>query len=336
MKSQAFHGEVWINAHQDVIDAVNKVNTEIIDGGYGADSYSKLATEYMQQFFHTPIYTTFAINGTASNIMALKAMTERHSAIICSEQTHINTYEAGALEFNLGNKIISTKTQDGKLTPTIIEDLLLATKKYKYNPKVIALAQPTEYGTVYTIQELKALCDYAHNKNMYVYLDGARIGNAVVALDTNLTEMIEYTDVDAFSFGGTKAGAMFGEMVIFRRKEFNNSLTYSQKQSLQHMSKSKFLSVQIYTILKNEIWLKAGKVSNQMAKLLADKLNKKGYQLFYEHRTNMVFCIIEPDNFRPLLDKYDMHYWDEFTYTVRLATTYQTTEEQIDELLQLL
>lgn len=332
MKKEDFHGEVWINAHPEIIETVAKINGEPIDGGYGNDKYSALATAYMQQFFSEEIYTTFAINGTAANVMAMKSMLDRWSAIICAEQTHINTYEAGALEFNLGNKILSVKSPDGKLTPKLIEDLLLATKKYKYKPKVVSFAQPTEFGTVYTNEEIKALCDCAHSHGMYAYLDGARIGNAVAYLGTNLTDMIEKTGVDAFSFGGTKAGAMFGEMVVFRRKEFNNYLEYTQKQSLQHMSKSKFLSAQILTVLEKELWLKDGKKSNEAAKKIEKVLREKGVEIYYPVESNMVFCVIPPEKMAELSEHYNMHYWDEFLHTVRIATTFETTDGQIEEL----
>lgn len=336
MKLQTFHGEVWVNAHEDVVKAVALANEQVIDGGYGNDSYSKRVTELMQKNFDEKIYTTFVINGTAANVMALKSMLDRWSAVICAEQTHINVYEAGATEFNLGNKIISTRTNDGKLSPKIIEDTLLATKKYKYKPKVIALAQPTEYGTVYTINELKSICDYAHDKGMFVYLDGARIGNAVVALNTDLKTMIQYTGVDAFSFGGTKAGALFGEMVVFRKEEFAINLEYSQKQSMQHMSKSKFLSVQMLTIIERNLWMNLAKISNEKAKYLERRLREKGIEIYYKVETNMVFCVIEPKRFSLICEKYDMHYWDEFTHVVRLATTYLTTENEIEELVSML
>ena len=336
MKLQHFHGEVWINAHKEIIDELVRINDEEIDGGYGNDGYSKRAAALMQAEFSIPIYTTFAINGTAANVMAMKAMLDRWSAIICAEQTHIHTYEAGAFEFNLGNKILTAKTTDGKLTPKIIEDLLLATKKYKYKPKVITMAQPTEYGTVYSPDEIKAICDFAHERSMYVYIDGARLGNAVAALGCTLKEMIEDTGVDAFSFGGTKAGACFGEMIVFMRKEFDNYLEYSQKQSLQHMSKSKFLGAQIAVIIEKGLWLSDGERSNAMARLLEKKIADKGYEIYYKVETNMVFCVIPPERFAPLCEKYDMHYWDEFTHVVRLATTHRTTKEQIDDLISLL
>lgn len=336
MKSQAFHGEVWINAHEAVMEAMIRANTDLTDGGYGNDGYSRRATKLMQAELQAPIYTTFAINGTAANVMALKAMLDRCDALICAEQTHIHTYEAGAFEYNLGNKILTAKTTDGKLTPQIVRDLLTATAKYKYRPRVIALAQPTEFGTLYTAEEIKRLCEFAHDHGMYVYIDGARIGCAVAALQTTLYEMLETTDVDAFSFGGTKAGAMFGEMIVFRRAEFANALAYSQKQSLQHLSKSKFLGAQICAVLEHKLWLTNGERSNRAARLLERCLSEKGYRIYYKVETNMVFCVIPPEKMRVLCEHYDMHYWDEFQHVVRLATTHQTTEADIDTLLSYL
>ena len=336
MKNNDFHGEVWINAHEEILHDLVKANEVPIDGGYGNDGLSKLATEFMQKNFKTPIYTTFTISGTAANVMAMKAMLDRWSSIICAKQTHINCYEAGAFEFNLGNKIITIDTFDGKINPELIEKCLIANRKYKYRPKVITMAQPTEFGTVYTNEELKAICDYAHVRGMYVYIDGARIGNAVVALGTNLKEMIEDTGVDGFSFGGTKAGAMFGEMIVFMRKEFAENLDYSQKQSIQHMAKSKFLGVQIATILREKIWLKDAEKSNDAAKTLERKLREKGVKIYYPVQSNMVFCVIPPEKFTKVCEKYEMHYWEEATHVVRLATTYLTTKEQMDAFVALI
>ena len=326
-----FRGEVWINIHPDLLDTIVRINEDPVDGGYGDEKYARRATELMQQNFREPIYTTFAVNGTAANVMAMKAMLDRWSAIVCATQTHINVYEAGALEFNLGNKILSVAGENGKLTPARIEKLFAQTKNYKYNPKVVVLTQPTEYGTVYTIEELKALCDFAHGKGMYVYVDGARLANALVALDTDIGHMIGETGVDAFSFGGTKAGALFGEMIVFRRAEFNNNLKYSQKQSLQHLAKSKFLSAPIARILETELWKTNARIANAAANRLADKLAEKGIRFAYPVQTNMVFAVIEPERFAKITEEYALHYWeDEADRVVRLATTFQTTDEQID------
>ena len=330
-----FRGEVWLNVHPDLLDTIVKLNREPVDGGYSDESYARKATALMQRYFKDEIYTTFAINGTAANVMAMKAMLDRWSTILCARQTHINTYEAGALEFNLGNKILSIESEDGKLTPALVDELLASVKNYKYLPKVIVITQPTEFGTVYTNEEIKAICDYAHERDLYVYVDGARLGNGVVSTGTNLTEMIEETGVDAFSFGGTKAGAMMGEMIVFRRKEFANNLKYSQKQSLQHMSKSKFLSAQIARILETELWLKNAQIGNERAKYLEKRLAEKGIKTAWKVQSNMVFAVIEPETFAKITAVYDLHYWNTKN-VVRLATTHETTNEQIDNLVSLI
>lgn len=336
MASRDFRGEVWTNVHPDVLNEIVRINVDPVDGNTGNDAHTKAATELVQQYFKEKIYTTYTISGTAANILALKSMLDRWSTIICAEQTHINTYECGATEAILGNKILSIESADGKLTPELIATLLKGKKKYKYNPKVVVITQPTEFGTLYTIEELKRLCDYVHSLDMYVYIDGARIGNAITALNSNLTEMIEYTDVDAFSLGGTKAGAMFGEMVVFRRKEFARCLEYSQKQSLQHLDKSKFMGVQLEYLLKSGLWLENARKSNVAAKLLEKKLAEKGVKAYYPVETNMVFCVLEPEQLDKITKVFDLHYWNEFTHVVRIATTYLTDEEKINALTALL
>ena len=218
----------------------------------------------------------------------------------------------------------------------IIEELKKQHINHKYLPKVITLAQPTEFGTVYTPDELKAICDYAHENGMYVYLDGARLFTAIASLDTDIRTMIEYPDIDAFTFGGTKAGAMFGEMVIFRRKEFARNLTYSQKQSLQHLSKSKFLSVQLVELLRDGLWFKHGKIATDMAKLLEKKLAEKGIKTAYKVQSNLLFCIIDHETVARITKEYSLHYWEEDKEVIRLVTTHLTTEEQIDHLISLI
>ena len=335
MASKAFRGEVWTNVNPQILEQMVKVNSETVDGNTGKDAHSLHAIELMQSFFHEPIYVTYTINGTAANVIALKAMLDRFSAVLCCDQTHINCYECGATEYTLGNKILATESPDGKLTPDLLDWLLKKNKKYKYCPKVIVITEPTEFGTVYSVPEIKAICDYAHAKGMYVYIDGARISNAVANLGSNLTEMIEGTDVDAFSFGGTKAGAMFGEMVVFRRKEFASHLDYIQKQSMQHLDKSKFLGVQLEYLLETGIWLENAEKANKTAKLLEGKLRAKGVEIFYKVETNMVFCVIPPELLKQITKVFDMHYWDEFTHVVRLAVNHLTTEEEIDSLVNL-
>ncbi len=336
MKSKAFRGEVWTNAHADIISEMMRVNELEVDGKVGNDGFTKSATEIMQKNFSDEIKVLYTSNGTAANIVALKSILDRWGSIICEEHTHINTYECGAIESMLGNKILAAKGEMGKLSPEIIDEYLKSIKNYKYLPQVVVITQPTEYGVLYSIDEIKAICDYAHGKNMYVYIDGARISNALAALNTTINEMIEKTDVDAFSFGGTKAGAMFGEMVIFRRKEHFTALDYIQKQALQHLDKSKFLGVQMEYLLKTELWRETANYANSEAKYLEEGLVKKGIEIYFPVDTNAVFCILDEEQLKAVNTLYDVTYWDEGKKLARLMTTFATKREDIDKILSLL
>ncbi len=336
MTSKAFRGEVWTNTHPDIISELVRVNSMDVDGKVGHDGFTSNATELMQKNFSEPIKVTYTSNGTAANIIALKSMLSRWGSVLCEEHTHINTYECGAMESMLGNKILPIKGEMGKLSPSILNDYLYKIKNYKYLPQVVVITQPTEFGVLYTNDEIKAICDFAHERNMYVYIDGARISNALAALNTDITEMIEKNDVDAFSFGGTKAGAMFGEMVIFRRKEHFVALEYLQKQALQHLDKSKFLGVQMEYILKTELWRKTAEYANSCAKYLEKGLSEKKVEIYYPVDTNAVFCILKDEQMKSVNAKYDLSYWDEEKKLVRLITTFATEQKDLDEILYLL
>jgi len=330
-----FRGEIWSNVDPRVMEAMVQANEKVVDGCVGGDSYSVRAIEWVQQFFKDPIYATYTINGTGANILAMKVMLDRYSAIICGDETHINCYEAGAFEYTLGNKILVADSENGKLTVEGIKRLLTNTKKYKYNPKVITVTQPTELGVLYTRDELKVICDFAHENGMYVYVDGARIASALASLNTDLTGLIEYADVDAFSIGGTKAGAMFGEMVVFRRKEFGGHLAYLQKQSFQHFDKSKFIGAQFVCLLENGYWLENAAKANANAQMLADKFRAKGIEPYYPVQGNMVFVPINAEQLARIEQVFDLHYWNEETKIVRFGTTAFTTEDAMNRLVAL-
>ncbi len=335
MGSKAFCGEVWTNVHPEIMAAMASCNQEAVDGKVGNDGFTKRAEAYMKAEFEKEVFINFTYNGTAANILALKSMLRPWGSVLSADCTHINTYECGATEYMLGNKILTLPSEDGKLSATMIEEYLQKIKNFKYLPEVLVVTQPTELGVLYTNEELKALCDYAHSKKMVVYLDGARITNALAALETDLHSMIEETGIDAFSFGGTKAGLCFGEMVVFLREEFAENMAYSQKQSLQHMDKSKFLGVQFEYLLKTGLWKKNANHANGLAKELEKKLSEKGLSAYYPVDTNMVFCSVTPAQYERITAHYDLHYWEEEKGLLRFCTTHETTQELIDHLASL-
>ena len=332
MLNKSFRGEVWNNIDEKVLEEIVRINGEPVDGKVGQDSYTEKATSYLQSFFAQEIAVLYTINGTAANIIALKALLDRFGAVICAEQTHIHTHECGALEYNLGNKILSVPTEDAKLTPEMIDRQLLKYRSEGYCPQVIAITQPTELGTFYTVEEIGALVTYAHAHAMKLFVDGARLGSALAYAGCTLREMMAETGVDAFTVGGTKAGAMFGEAVVFTDKTMLRAGDYILKQSMQHFDKSKFLGIQMLTLFENDRWIRNFEHANQMAQLLERKLVQKGIAPYFPVQSNMVFCVIEEDLLRRIREKFDLKYWFEDQKVVRIATTFSTAEEDILQL----
>ncbi len=333
MKNKAFRGEVWNNIDPAVLEGIISINSEDVDGKVGQDSYTAKATAYLQSFFEKEIAVLYTINGTAANIIALKATLDRFGAVVCAEQAHINTYECGALEHNLGNKILSAPTCDAKLTPQIIDKLLTEHESHQYIPQVIAITQPTELGTLYTLDEIRTLAEYAHDKKMKLFIDGARLGSALASLKVTIREMIAETGVDVFTVGGTKAGAMFGEAVVFTNKNDLMAGEYILKQSLQHFDKSKFLGSQMLSLFRNDRWIHNFDHANKMAKLLEAGLKEKGIEIYYPVESNMVFCVIDKAILSKMCVEYDLKYWYKDKNVVRIATTFATTEADIINLV---
>ncbi len=336
MGSKAFKSEIWARVDDRIMRALADTNREEITGCVGGDVHSKRVEEILQGYFKDKIYTTFAINGTGANMLALKSMLDRYSSVICAPDTHINTNESGATEFTLGNKIFTCGNADGKLDCKSIEKTLVKIRRFKYLPRVVVLTQPTELGVLYTVDEIRKICSLAHSEGMYVYIDGARLGNALAALDSDLTEMIESTDVDAFSIGGTKAGAMFGEVVVFRREEHSRHLDYLQKQSFQHFDKSTYLAVQLECLLENGIWLENARRNNKLAKVFEEKLLKKDIKPYFPVDTNVVFLQLDKYTLNRLSTEFDLHYWDNELKLVRFVVYQDTAEEDIDRVISLL
>lgn len=336
MSRKHFNGEVWTNTHPDIMLAMQRANELDVDGKVGHDGYSQEAVRLMQAAFDQPVTVTFTYNGTAANILALKSMLRPWDSVLCADCTHINTHEDGAVEHATGCKVLTVPSADGKLEPDDVQHALRQYSGYSYKPRVLVLTQPTEFGVLYTVDELSRLCSLAHENGMYVFVDGARLAHALEALDTTLQAMLGDTGVDAFTFGGTKAGLMFGEMVVFLRPEHGECIEYSQKQSLQHMDKSKFLGVQFAYLLRNEFWRTTAGHANRMAALLAEKLAARSMQPHFPVDTNMVFLRVTPEQLERIRTCFDLGYWDESIGLIRIAMTHDTQPEMIDRLIALL
>lgn len=305
---------------------------------YGEDIYTAKAVADFRQIFGENASVFFVYNGTGANIVGLSALVRPFNAVICAETAHINVDECGAIQKQTGCKLLTVPTFDGKLNTGLIQNHMHGFgEQHHSQPNVISLTQCTELGTVYTPEELKEICDFAHAHGMYVHMDGARLANAVAYLGCDPKEITSRAGIDVLSFGGTKNGMMFGEAVIF----FNNSLCkdilYIRKQAMQLHSKSRFIAAQFSAVLKDGLWLKTAAHANRMAQKLANEASLiPGIKITQEVQSNEIFAIIPRDKIAELQEDYFFYVWDEHASEIRWVCSFDTTESDIIEFINIL
>lgn len=316
--------------HPQILEEIQEVNKGHVNA-YGNDKYTEIAINNFKTLLNDNIEVFFVFNGTGANVLSLSSMTNSFNSIICSDLAHINVDECGAPEKFTGAKLITISTKDGKITVEKIKEKLIRIDDEHYSQaKAISLTQSTEYGTVYTIDELKSITDFAHKNNLFVHLDGARISNALVSLNKTLKEMVLDTNIDVISFGGTKNGLMLGEAVIFLNKELAKNFKFLRKQSMQLASKMRFISAQFNAFFKNDLWLKNAKHSNNMAKLLYENIKDiPKITITQEVEANSVFAIIPKEYIEKIQKHYYFYVWNENTSEVRLMCAFDTTENDV-------
>lgn len=321
--------------HPSVLNALIKAN-EGHALGYGNDPWTEEANLLFKKFFGQECETFFVFNGTGSNIVALQLMTKSYNSIICPETAHINVDECGAPVKSTSCQIFSIPTLDGKLTPELIKQKLHGfDDQHHSQPGVIYISQCTELGTVYTIEEIKAITSLAHQYNMYVHMDGARLANAASYLDLSLKALTTDCDVDILSFGGTKNGLMMGESVVILNPVFQDKAKFIRKQSAQLASKMRYLSVQFTTYLTDDLWLKNATQANKMAGKLSEGLLKfPGISFTQKIESNALFLTLPREIIDKLLEKWFFYFWNEDKNEIRLVTSFDTSEEDVEVFLK--
>lgn len=305
--------------------------------GYGQDKYTTKVQEIMQSYFTKSIKCYFNASGSGANSLAIKVMKQNFSSIICCEDTHINRYEVGGVEYNTGCKILACKSTDAKLTIDMIKSKLSTIGNFNYSlPTIVVISQVTELGTCYTCEEIKNICDFCHANGLYVYIDGARLANALVHENCGFKEMLNDTGVDIASFGGNKNGAMFGEMIIVMNEKFFPNFILHQKQSCQLFSKTRFLASQFLVMLEQDVWRKNAKNANDMALYFEQKLKEFGVNLAYPVQSNAVFANFTDKQIELIKKEYPLGSYDYGQNFVRLMTSWCTTKDEIDEFVDYL
>jgi threonine aldolase len=332
--SCAFASDNAAGAHPAVMDAVIAANHGHALA-YGSDPWTDEAIARFGDLFG-PTSSAFLVwNGTGANVMALATMVRPGDCVVCTEWAHIAVDETGAPERALGAKLLPQPCPDGKMRPDQLGELRhLQGVMHHSQPGVLSITQSSELGTVYSADEVAALCDAAHGMGMVVHMDGARLANAVAALGGTVAALRSFTvyaGVDVLSFGGTKAGLMGGEAVVYLNPALAERAAYVRKQVNQLPSKMRFVAAQFNALLHDELWIRLAGHANEMAARLHELTSDiPGVVHRDPPQVNSVFPSIPPDAIGPLRDWCFFWDWNLQQSQVRWMTAWDTTLDDVE------
>ena len=327
-------------AHERILEAIARANREQ-DDSYGLDSRSDHARALIQARLERPeSQVHFLVGGTQANLTIIAACLKPYQGVVCAESGHINVHETGAIEAT-GHKVMALPTSDGKITAEQIQSYVAAhyadsTAEHMVQPGMVYLSQPTEVGTIYSKSELEAISRVCGDYGMPLYVDGARLGNAfaVSGADVFLPELARLTS--AFSIGGTKMGALFGEALVINDPLIQKDFRYHIKQRGGMLAKGRLLGIQFETLFIDGLYDEIGQHAVREAQRLAAGIRARGYALFADSPTNQVFPILPRDVIQKISAEFGYSFWqkfDENNDVVRFCTSWATPPEMVDALL---
>ncbi len=328
---RGFASDNYAGVHPEILAAVALAN-----GGhqvaYGEDDYTAHLQDVFRRHFGERAEAYPVFNGTGANVVALQAMLPRWGAVVAAQSAHINVDECGAPEKIAGIKLLTVPTPDGKLTPELIDQQAWGWgDEHRAQPLAVSITQSTELGTLYTAEEIRAICEHAHQHDMLVHVDGSRLANAAASLGLPLAAFTTDAGVDVLSFGGTKNGLLMGEVVVALNPERVRNLKYLRKMSMQLASKMRFVSVQFEALLAGDLWLRNASHANAMARRLEAAVRGiAGVTVVRPVQANAVFALLPREVSERLQKQYRFYFWDEHTGEVRWMAAFDTTEADID------
>jgi len=325
---RAFASDNYAGVLPEVMAAYAAVNAEH-EPAYGADAVTARLAERLRAEFGPDADAYLVFNGTGANVVAMRALCRPWEGVVCAESSHLNVDEGGAPE-HAALKLLPVAVPDGKLTPELVRARLVRFgDEHAVQPKVISVTQSSELGTLYALDELAALADLAHAHGMFLHVDGARLANAAAALGACLGDVV--AAADAVSFGGTKAGLMVGEAVVFLRPGLGEHAKYLRKQSMQLASKMRFVAAGFEALLTDELWRRAAENANAMAARLAGAVTGvPGVTITQAVQANAVFAVLPAGVAERLQEDWRFYTWDERTGEVRWMCSWDTTAQDVD------
>lgn len=327
----------WSGVHPLIMESIvnsNKSNT----APYGSDPWTAQAQALIQQNLGREGQVYILPTGTGANVFALKVACSDYNSVICSSIAHIHFQESGAAENIVGCKLLTIPHTNGKITPQEIKKKLNAERsfgKHTTFPNIISISQTTEIGTIYTLAELSELSKFCKSEDLLLHIDGSRIYNAAVGLSVSLNDIINAANPDLLSLGGTKNGLMCAEALVIFNPRLQKYSDYIQKQTLQLLSKMRFLSAQYLPFFTNDLWKSLATNANQKAKLISDIIAKfPELILSYPVESNQIF-FQTPASWIPLIqERVSCYIWNQETNEIRLITAWDTQDADLAELEQ--
>lgn len=328
---RGFASDNYAGAHPEILQALSDAN-----GGhqtsYGSDAYTARLQEVMRGHFGEQAEAFAVFNGTGANVLSLQSILPRWGAVICSANAHIHLDENAAPERVAGLKLLTVAVPDGKLTPTLIDTEAWGWgDEHRAQPLAVSITQTSELGTAYTVAEVRAIADHAHDRGMTLHMDGARLSNAAASLGVPFRDFTTDAGVDIVSFGGTKNGLLFGEAVVVLNPAASEGIHFLRKINMQLASKMRFVSAQLVALLEGDLWLRSAKHSNAMARRLREAVSDiDGLVLTQPTESNAVFAILPVGVAERLRREFRFYDWNAVTGEVRWMCAFDTTEADID------
>ena len=332
----SFANDYSEGAHESILKALVDTNLKQ-SSGYGLDEYSEKARDILKNVLkNDKIDIHFIPGGTQANLISISSFLRQHEAAIAANSSHIATHETGAIEAT-GHKVITIRSDDGKLTVEKIEKVLRThSDEHMVKPRLVYISNSTEIGTIYKKQELIELYSYCKENDLILYIDGARMGSAITCKenDLNLSDLVNLCD--AFYIGATKNGALFGEALVICNDSLKKDFRYNIKQKGALLAKGRLLGLQFIELFKDDLYFKLASHANEMAALIQDALIENNYKLFINSPTNQVFPILENSTLEKLSEKYSFTIWEEIDENhtvVRICTSWATDKEKVLQLI---
>jgi len=334
----SFKNDYSEGCHPQILESLLRNNLDQ-QAGYGEDDYSKKAKDLIKAKIENQeaeIY--FVSGGTQANLIVISSILRPYQCVISAATGHILNNETGAIEAT-GHKILSIEKEDGKLSPSDIIPVLESHQNIPHQvmPKLVYISNSTELGTIYTKKELEDLSKFCKEKNLFLFMDGARLGHALTSeiSDLELKDIAQLTDV--FYLGGTKNGALLGEAIIINNKDLQQDFGFNIKQKGALLAKGRLLGIQFLELMQNDLYFDLAKNANQQAMKIKNALSERGVQFLSETSTNQIFPILNNNVIEVLSEKFEFYIWkkiDENFSAIRLITSWNTQNKAVEEFIE--